>query len=97
MQVFADIDQYMSPSIITAEDLRPDLVVVNQSKDIYVLELTIGFEPDIQKNAARKYEKYETVLEELKLSYNGVTFINLSMGSCCVIGASAVDFPSMST
>ena len=34
VQVFADIDQYMSPSILTGEDLRPDLVVVHQSKDI---------------------------------------------------------------
>ena len=42
VQVFADIDQYMSPSIITGEDLRPDLIVVHQSKDIYVLELSVG-------------------------------------------------------
>ena len=97
VQVFADIDQYMSPSVITCEDLRPDLIVVHQSKDIYVIELTVGFEPNIQKNAARRYEKYETVLEELKFSYNGVTFINLSMGACGVIGASAVNFPSMLT
>ena len=97
MQVSADIDQYMSPSIITGEDLGPDLVVVHQIKDIYVLEFTVGFEPNIQKNAAHKYEQYETVLEELKLSYNGVTFINLSMGACGVIGASVVDFPSMLT
>ena len=60
VQVFADIDQYMSPSIITAKALRPNLIVVHQSKDIYVLEFTIGIEPNIQKNAARKYEKYET-------------------------------------
>ena len=71
--------------------------MVHQSKDIYVLELTVGFEPSIQKNATLKFEKYETVLEELKLSYNEVTFINLSMGSCGVIGASTVDFPSMLT
>ena len=70
---------------------------MHQSNDIYVLELTAGFEPNIQKNAAHKYEKYETVLEELKFSSNGVTFINLSMGACGVIGASAVDFPSMLT
>ena len=43
VQVFADIDQRMSPSIITGEDLRPDLIVVHQSRDIYVLELTVGF------------------------------------------------------
>ena len=87
----------MSPSIITGEDLRPDLIVVHQSKDIYVLELTVGFEPNTQKNARRKYEKYETVLEELKISYPGVTFINLLMGVCGVIGAGAVDFPSILT
>ena len=36
VQVFADIDHHMSPSIIAGEDLRPDLIVVHQSKDIYV-------------------------------------------------------------
>ena len=65
MQVFADIDQYMSPSIITGEDLRPDLIVVHQSKDIYVLEVAVGFESNFQKNAARKYEKYDTVLKSV--------------------------------
>ena len=89
VQVFADIDQCMSPSIITGEDLRPDLIVVHQSKDIYVSELTVGFGPNIQKNATRKCKKYETLLE--------VTFINLSVGACGVIGASAVDFPSTLT
>ena len=87
----------MGPSIITGEDLRPDLIVVHQSKDIYILELTIGCEPNIQKNAAHKYKKYETVLKKLKFSYNRVTFIILSMGACGVIGASVVDFPSMLT
>ena len=57
VQVFADIDQYMSPLIITGEDLGPDLIVVHQSKDIYVLELTVGFEPNIQKNAERRVRK----------------------------------------
>ena len=70
VQFLADIDQYMSPSIITGVDLRPDLIVVYQSKDFYVLELTVEFEPNIQKNARRRYEKYEKILEELKFSYN---------------------------
>ena len=65
VQAFANIDKYMSPSIITGEDLTPDLIVVHLRMDIYVLELTIGLEPNIQKNAIRKHEKYETLLEEL--------------------------------
>ena len=63
VQVFADIDQYMSPSIIIGEDLRPDLIVVHQSKDFYVSEVAVGFEPNFQKfesnfqkNAASKYD-----------------------------------------
>ena len=91
VKVFAEIDKYMSPSILSGEDLRPDLIVVHQSKDIYVLELTAGSESNIRKNATRKNEKYETLSEELKLSYNEVTFINLSMCVCGVIGASAVN------
>ena len=35
VRLFADIDQYVSPSVITGEDLRPDLVVVHLSKDIW--------------------------------------------------------------
>ena len=30
VQVLADIDQYMSPSMITGEHLRPDLIVVHR-------------------------------------------------------------------
>ena len=82
VQVFADVDQYMSPSIITGEDLRLDLVVVHQRTDICVSEYTAGFESNIQKNAARKYKTRETSLEERKLSYDEVTFINLSVGAC---------------
>ena len=30
---------------------------------MYVLELTVGFEPDIEKNAKRKNDKYKELLK----------------------------------
>ena len=32
----------------------PDLLLIDKRNDMYVLELTVGFEPNIEKNGKRK-------------------------------------------
>ena len=46
---------------------------------MYVLELTVGFEPNIEKNAKQKNNKYKELLNSMEKDYTSVTFINLSM------------------
>ncbi len=48
MLFYADINGFENPSVITGPDDRPDMLVVNNSKDtISVIELTVGFETNL--------------------------------------------------
>ena len=55
LKIYADIEGFDNPSVITGTDDRPDMVVLNNTKDkICVAELTVGFETNIAKNCKRK-------------------------------------------
>ena len=83
--VYCDInDEYQNPSVISGENYRPD-IIVKQSNSITIIELTVGFETNIEKNLQRKMQKYQTLIKNLSANYQ-VTFVNLSMGSIGVIG-----------
>ena len=56
--------------MITGESLRPDLLLLTKDKLLYILELTIGFETNIQNNSNRKAAKYSSLLSELSPSYS---------------------------
>ena len=53
-----------------------------------MLELTLGFEANIQNNTDRKAAKYSSLINNLSLSYSKVVFVNLSMGAIGVMGSS---------
>ena len=56
---YADLPCYISPSVVTGDTLRPDLVLTIENKCMYILELTVGFESNLLHNARRKREKYQ--------------------------------------
>ena len=58
---------------------------------MYVLELTVGFEPKIEKNARWKNGKYKELLKSMEKDYTSVTFINLSMGYLGIIGKDSIN------
>ena len=83
--VYADVPGFSSPSVITGDAHRPDIVIkINNS--LWVLELTVGFETNILKNFDRKQTNYTFLLSELRKRYSKVTYANLSMGACGVVG-----------
>lgn len=97
--VYADLDGYPSPSVITGDELRPDIVVIKGNL-LYILELTVGFETNISKNAERKEQKYADLIENLRGSrgqnkYNNVHFINLSLGALGIIGKESQNLKTM--
>ena len=95
ISVYADLPSFMSPSLITGDSLRPDLLLLTGKKVLYILELTLGFETNIQANSIRKANKYTPLLQDLSSSYNKVIFINVSMGALGVMGASCDSFLSL--
>ena len=82
--LYADVNGFLNPSIITGENYHPDLFFLIQSKCLYVLELTIGF----KSNAVHKKEKYLNFLKEMSRNYRCVKFVNLSMSSLGVFQGS---------
>ena len=75
--------------------LRPDLLLLTENKSLYILELTLGFETNIQINCNRKAAKYSSLFSELSPCYNSVTFINLFIGAIGAMGSSCASFFSL--
>ena len=73
----------MSPSVVSGEMLRPDLIVIKGS-DMFIMELTIGFETNMSKNADRKQRHYLDLIENINPG-GKVRFLNLSMGAIGVL------------
>ena len=93
--LYADVNGFLNPSIITGENYRPDLLFLIQSKCLYVLELTVGFESNLNNNAVRKKEKYVNLINEMSRNYRDVRVVNLSMSSLGVFSNECSTFLDM--
>lgn len=93
--LYADIPGYISPSVLTGDRLRPDLLVTIENKCIYILELTVGFESNLLNNATRKRQKYQELITEQNNNYEQVKFVNLSISSLGVFSQPSLEFIEM--
>ena len=84
--VYCDVDgtEFQSPSVITGEIKRPDIVVM-KGKECRILELTVGFETNMVKNSDRKKKHYADLVARLEKDYE-VKYFDLSMGGIGAIG-----------
>ena len=96
-KIFADIPGYISPSVLTGDDLRPDLLISISEEWLYILELTVGFESNLSTNAERKAQKYRDLVLQQSHKYANVKFINLSMSALGIFDKSTSDFLDMLT
>ena len=69
---------------------RPD-IIIHDSNQLYVLELTVGYETNMVKNNDRKQTRYEDLIKRLTSVYK-VTFINLSMDALGIFGKSSLNY-----
>ena len=53
IDIYIDIPGYKCPPMITGENQRPDLIVISSNK-LYLLELTAGYETNIDLKSKRK-------------------------------------------
>ena len=86
--IYADLPSFLSPSLITGDALRPDLVLISSDKNVYILELTVGFESNLKIHSDRKADKYNPLVKELSRNYRKVKFVNVSMSALGILGAS---------
>ena len=50
-KLYVDLPGYLSPSILTGESLRPDMLLSIEDKCLYIIELTVGFETNLERNS----------------------------------------------
>ena len=81
---------FASPSIISSDEQRPD-TIIKRYNNLWILELSAGFETNLEKIRNAKNLRYNTLIQRLKTTYRKVKFINLSLG------AIGVDFKSQDT
>ena len=93
--LYADVNGFPSPSVEIGENYRPNLLFLIQSKCLYILELTVGFESNLKNNAVRKKEKYINVVKDMRSNYRCVKFVNLSMSSLGVFSNECSTFLEM--
>ena len=92
---FEDLHNPALKKLSDEEYFRPDLLFLIQSKCLYVLELTVGFESNLNNNAVRKKEKYLNLINEMSRNYRCVRFVNLSMSSLGVFSDECSTFLDM--
>ena len=68
-KVYADLPGYNSPSIITGDEYRTDMLLLTTENTLYVAELTVGHESNLENNSIRKRQKYSKLVKELKDHY----------------------------
>ena len=52
--LYTDVNGFPNPSVITAGNYRPHFLFLIHSKCLYVLELTVAFESNLNNNAVHK-------------------------------------------
>jgi len=95
--LLVDLPIFPSLSLITGDSLHLSVVIVLNNTSVYVLELTVGFESNIEINNESKAAKYKLLIANFQRSYPTVDFINLSTSALGIFGTSSGSFLSMVT
>ena len=85
---FFDLPGLLYPSIITGEKFCPDKLLSSANNALYIIELPVGFETNIDKNASREYKKCRGIRQEQLSYYHEVKFINFTISSLGIFGNS---------
>ncbi|CAB4007496.1 Hypothetical predicted protein [Paramuricea clavata] len=93
--LYADVPGFKSPSILTGDTYRPDLLLSLSNGSLYVVELTVGYETNLENNVNRKKAKYKELVKQLNENFNEVNFINLSMSSLGIFAQECSTFLEM--
>ena len=92
LRFFSDISGFLSTSIITGHNLRPDLLLSLSNKSRYILELTVGYKSNLRSYAERKKQIYRELVQQLKNDYEKVNFVNFSISALGIYDKSTAKF-----
>ena len=94
-KLYVDLPGYLSPGNITGDNLRPDVLLSTADNILYIIELTVGFETNLNNNTNRKELKYRSLRADLAKDYNKIKFVNLSVSCFGIFGNSSESFLQM--
>ena len=92
---YADLLGFVSPSVVTGNTLRPDLVLAISNKCLNILELTVGFENNLLSNFSRKKNKYANSIRSQSKKIEDCKLISLSVSTLGVFSLHSKDFPDV--
>ena len=92
--LYVNLDIFVLPSIISGDEQRPDMIM-KRNNDLWILELSVGFETNLEKNGNAKSLRCNTLIQSLKTTYGKVKFINLSLGAIGVYSKSQDTFSDL--
>ena len=92
--LYVDLDMFSLSSIISGDEQRADMNI-KRNNDLWILELSAGFETNLEKNRNTKNLRYNTLIQRLKTTYSKVEFINLSLGAIGVYSKSQDTFSDL--
>jgi hypothetical protein len=90
--LYVDLPGYKSPSIITGDCYRPDLLLSTSGGCLYIVKLTVGYESNLEKKVQRKKAKYSELIREQSEHSENVKFINISISSLGVFAKECLTF-----
>ena len=76
-KLYVDLPGFITPSVITGDELRPDLLLTIENKLLYILELTVSFETNLRINSDRKLKKYLPLISDQENNFDKVKFVNV--------------------
>ena len=74
--------------MITGNNIRPDTLLSTADNILYIIELTVGFETNLNNNPNRKNLKYRSLRADLAKDFNKIKFVNLSVSCLGIFGNS---------
>ena len=92
---YADLPSFLCPCFITGESFGTDFLLLTDKNILYILELTLGFETNMQSNRDRKAAKFSSLISDLSFSYRKVKFTNLFMSAIGAMGSSCKSLLSL--
>ena len=78
--IYVDLPgRFLCPDSITGASHRPDMILIDSENKMYLVELTVGHESNVDRNIKRKADKYSHLLKDQRLlrTHKKVEFMNL--------------------
>ena len=81
LNVKRSLGMLSKPSLITGDSLWPDFTFISPDNTLYILELKVGCETNIELNSKHNAMKYDPLIPDLCSQYRAINFINLSIST----------------